>query len=158
MIFDFPHVITVLATIATVIICVLLHYECLSLLGRWLTVEKLAHRQRIVSLMFGLILVHVVEIWLFALTYFLLAAMPGFGGFTSPVPGVVPGEQIPVSMPFVDFVYVSAITYTSVGFGEIVPYGNLRFLAGTEALLGLLMIGWTVAYTYLEMQRYWGRD
>ena len=147
MIVDLPHIVTVLATVVTVVICVLLHYESLSLLGRWLTVERLAHRARIVAMMFGLVLVHIVEIWMFALTSYLLATRSGFGGFIANIP-----------MIFVDYVYFSAVTYTSLGFGEIVPYGALRFLAGTEALLGLLMIGWTVAYTHLEMQRYWGRD
>jgi hypothetical protein len=147
MILDLPHVLTVFATVVTVVLCVLLHYESLSVLGRWLTVERLAHRARIVAMMFGLVVVHIVEIWGFALTYLLLAAQSGFGGFIANIP-----------MIFVDYVYFSAVTYTSLGFGEIVPYGALRFLAGTEALVGLLMIGWTVAYTHLEMQRYWGRD
>ena len=59
---------------------------------------------------------------------------------------------------FLDFVYFSAITYTTVGFGDYVPTGPIRFLAGTEALTGFLLITWSASFTFLEMQRYWGRD
>lgn len=54
--------------------------------------------------------------------------------------------------------YFSAITYTTVGFGDFVPTGPVRFLAGTEALTGFLLITWSASFTFLEMRRYWGRD
>ena len=49
----------------------------------------------------------------------------------------------------------SAITYTTVGFGDVVPVGPIRFLSGMEALTGFVMIGWTASFTYLEMERFW---
>ncbi len=55
------------------------------------------------------------------------------------------------------FLYFSAETYTSLGFGDVFPVGEMRLIAGMEALTGLLMIGWTTSYTYLEMQRHWPR-
>jgi hypothetical protein len=54
-----------------------------------------------------------------------------------------------------DFVYFSATTYTTVGFGDAVPAGAIRFLAGMEALTGFVMITWSASYTFLEMQRDW---
>jgi hypothetical protein len=51
--------------------------------------------------------------------------------------------------------YFSAETYTSLGFGDIVPSGPLRLLAGVETLNGLLLIGWSASFTYLSMERFW---
>ncbi|MDB5947629.1 MAG: two pore domain potassium channel family protein, partial [Ramlibacter sp.] len=53
------------------------------------------------------------------------------------------------------FLYFSIETYTSLGFGDVFPLGQIRMLAGMEALTGLLMISWTASFTYLEMSRFW---
>jgi hypothetical protein len=50
---------------------------------------------------------------------------------------------------------LSAESYTSLGFGDVAPMGPVRLIAGVEALNGLLLIGWTASFTYLEMERYW---
>ncbi len=47
-----------------------------------------------------------------------------------------------------DYFYFSATTYTSLGFGDLYPTGEIRILAGIEALVGLIMIGWTIAFTF----------
>ena len=35
------------------------------------------------------------------------------------------------------------MTYTTVGFGDVVPLGAICFMAGVEALTGLVMITWS---------------
>ena len=47
------------------------------------------------------------------------------------------------------------MTYTTVGFGDLAPVGAVRFLSGTEALTGFVLITWSASFTYLEMERYW---
>jgi hypothetical protein len=42
-----------------------------------------------------------------------------------------------------------------LGYGDVVPHGPLRLLAGVEALTGLLMIGWSASFTYVSMARFW---
>jgi hypothetical protein len=42
-----------------------------------------------------------------------------------------------------------------VGFGDIVPVGPIRFMAGMEGLTGLVMITWSASYAFLEMHRDW---
>ena len=59
------------------------------------------------------------------------------------------------SSGYLDYVYFSAITNTTVGFGDFVPSGPVRFLAGMGALTGLVLITWSASFTFLEMQRYW---
>jgi hypothetical protein len=36
--------------------------------------------------------------------------------------------------------------------------GNLRFLAGLEALLGFVLITWSASFLYFEMQKYWNKS
>jgi hypothetical protein len=57
----------------------------------------------------------------------------------------------------VSCLYFSSETYTSLGFGDITPVGPIRLIAGVEALNGLLLIGWSVSYAYLAMERFWGQ-
>jgi hypothetical protein len=47
------------------------------------------------------------------------------------------------------------MSYTTVGFGDVAPIGPIRFLTGTEALTGFVLIAWSASFTYLEMERYW---
>lgn len=135
------------ATILTVLLVVLLHYEVLSLLNRKL--GRLGHRPRprVLVLMLTLLVTHVVEIWIFAASYWLMDANPALGGIIA-VNGTITNS-------FFDFVYFSASVYTTLGFGDIVPFGHMRFLTGTESLTGFLLITWSASFTFLEMQRFW---
>ena len=45
--------------------------------------------------------------------------------------------------------------FSSLGYGDVIPQGALRALAGFEALNGLLLIGWTASFLFVEMQRFW---
>jgi hypothetical protein len=54
--------------------------------------------------------------------------------------------------------YFSVETYSSLGFGDLVPIGPVRMLAGVEALNGLLLIGWSASYAYIAMERFWTND
>jgi hypothetical protein len=85
---------------------------------------------------------HTLAVWTYAFTYWLIADQ--LGGFAG----------LPVN-DFTDCLYFSAVTYTSLGFGDHVPLSHLRLIAGVEALNGLLLIGWSASFTYLAMERYW---
>lgn len=56
---------------------------------------------------------------------------------------------------FTSALYFSATTYSSLGFGDIVPLGGMRLLAGIQVLNGLVLIGWSVSFTYLAMEKFW---
>ncbi len=142
-----PELVTVAVTFATVVAVVLLHYEGLSLIGRTIRSRAIHHRAKILMLIFAQLSLHIFEIWMFALAAFVLTQAFAFGAIL-PVP----------SGGYLDYVYFSAITYTTVGFGDFVPSGPVRFLAGMEALSGFVLITWSASFTFLEMQRYWDRD
>ncbi len=138
------HFIVAAATLTGVVLVVLLHYESSLLLSRFTASARLPPRPRMLLLIFGLLLAHVAEIWLFAVAAWLLLAVPGIGS--------IAGDN---GLGLLDVVYVSATTYTTLGYGDFVPVGHLRFLFAMEALTGLVLITWSASLTFLEMQRHW---
>ena len=42
-------------------------------------------------------------------------------------------------------IYFSLVTYSTVGYGDVVLHSEWRLLAGVEALTGVLMISWSTA-------------
>lgn len=135
-------------TMLAVAACVLLHYEGLTLLSRALSHMGGKQRRRVLAGIFGVLIVHVLEIWMFALALFGLLWTDGRFGTLH---GIATGS-------FFDHVYFSAVTYSTVGFGDVIPGGPIRFLVGTEALTGFVLITWSASFTYLEMARYWRRE
>jgi hypothetical protein len=59
---------------------------------------------------------------------------------------------------FLDIFYFSGTTYTTVGYGDIVLVGAGRTIAVIESVMGLVLIGWTTAFTYYEINRKWIRQ
>ena len=141
----------VAVTMVAVGLCVILHYEALSQLSKRL--GRFDHvggqrRRRVLYGIFGVLTVHIAEIWVFGLAFYLLqVSSPAFGH----IKGIAAAS-------LVDHVYFSAVTFTTVGFGDVIPAGPVRFLAGTEALAGFVLITWSASFTYLEMNRFWRRD
>jgi hypothetical protein len=133
----------VVATAIAVCLCVLLHYETLSWMSRWLVRLRHQKRRRVLFCIFGVLSVHIAEIWIFGIAFAVLLLWPDMGAVQG------------ISGNVLDQVYVSAMTFTTVGTSGVVVNGPVRFLAGTEALAGLVLITWSASFTYLEMQRFW---
>jgi hypothetical protein len=138
------QVVVGLASALLVTLCVLFHYEAMSWISRRLPATRLPRRMRIVVLIYGMLAAHVVEVWFFGLAYWLLDRWPWVGTLA----GAFEEGAL-------DFVYFSVVTYTTLGFGDVVPSGAVRILTGTEALLGLALITWSASFAFLEMQRDW---
>jgi Ion channel len=130
-----------------VIACVLLHYEVFTWLTRALARLHLRiRRRRILLLIMGLLTLHVAEIWLFAIGYYMLVDAQSF----SKIHGAGDG--------LLDLVYFSAVVYTTLGLGDLVPAGAIRFMTGMEALTGFVLTTWSASFTFLEMQKFWKND
>jgi uncharacterized membrane protein len=54
-----------------------------------------------------------------------------------------------------DCVYFSFVNFTTLGFGDIVATGDIRFLTGLEALTGFVLITWTASFMFIEMEKQW---
>ncbi len=105
-----------------------------------------ALRARVVFVVFAAFVAHTIEVWLYACAYYVFFEVLGLGGFG----GI--GE---ISGDWRDYVYFSAVTYTSLGLGDVFPLGQARLIAGVEALNGLVLIGWSASFTYLTMEKFW---
>jgi hypothetical protein len=135
------------ATAITVALAVLVHYEGLRWMSQQLTRLPSDRRRKVLFGVYGVILLHVVEIWLFGATCWLLLRVPNAGHL-----GGIQNASL------LDTVYLSAVTFSTVGYGDMVPVGAVRFLSGTEALTGFILITWSASFLFLEMQEFWRRS
>ncbi len=133
-----------LLNLLIVSLAVMIHYECLYKLTIYLPKLKVKHRLRIAFGVFGALAAHVIEVSLFAVSYYFMHHASGWGQLAGNFDGTL-----------MDAIYFSFTTYTTLGFGDIEPLGTLRYLVGIEALVGLILITWTASFLYIEMQKYW---
>ncbi len=133
-----------LAAAVCAIGCILVHYEFLRLISGSAAHLSVAPRQRIVYVVAGSLVSHIIQILIFALLLWLLSVAVNEEVF---------GIGIPVS--FQQSLYVSFESYASLGSSSSLPFGPLRIFIGVEGLSGLVVIGWTSAFTYWCMTQYW---
>lgn len=146
---SFSFYIALVIALLLLLLTLTLHFEGLTLLSHLARKLKLpSHRLGFVLILIGVVLLHVAEIWLFAGCYGLLSFWPYLGDI-QPVQGAKLGD------PLFHYLYFSAVSYTSLGYGDLVPSGPLRIIASSEALIGLLMIAWSASFTYLLMEKSW---
>ena len=128
-----------------VVLSILIHYESMRLAAD-LLLPRLTLVPRRAHVAFGVMacfIAHTVEVWMFAGVYFWLSAGPGSG------------FEDDYRRHFLDYLYFSTETYTSLGFGEVTVSHDLRLLAGVEAMVGLVLIAWTASFSFFLMERYW---
>ncbi|WP_223786904.1 potassium channel family protein [Marinicella meishanensis] len=133
-----------LINIFVVSLCVIIHYEFLFLLSKRINQMRLKPRFKIVFGVFGALLAHSIEVWIFAVAYYQKLKSGWFGHFQGNFDGSL-----------LDCVYFSFTSFTTLGFGDIEPIGHIRFLTGIESLTGLVLITWSASFLFFEMQRYW---
>lgn len=73
---------------------------------------------------FALILVHLFEIWSFALLYDYLRALPSFE----------------------EALYFSTISYATIGYSDAAIADQWRMVAALEGMLGVILLGWSTAF------------
>jgi hypothetical protein len=123
--------------------CVVLHAAGLTAAMRWLerSLPALANtygrRLRLLAVVASwTVMVHLVEIMVWGAYY-------AGGG----------------AMPDLDTaLYFSAVTYTTVGYGDFVLPATWRLAGGVEALTGILMCGWSTAFFFAFVNQILLRD
>jgi hypothetical protein len=137
-------VIAVFICAALVFGTTLFHYEYLRGLSALLPKWRTSGRVRVLAGILGMFVAHSSEIILYGAAYYYLRDKFGLGNF---------GGHFADTLA--TFLYFSAETYTSLGFGDIFPIGPLRIVCGIETLNGLLLIGWSASFTYVFMEHFW---
>jgi|TARA_B110000503_G_C6975621_1_gene341036 hypothetical protein len=130
-----------------VLATIVIHYEVLFQLSKRLSLtKKITPSYKVLICVFTIFLAHVVEIWLFGLGYYFSSQLDGIGNLF----GKTANHGI-----ILDYVYLSFVTYTTLGYGDLVASGYLRYLTGVEALVGLILITWSASFLFIEMGKYW---
>jgi len=127
-----------------VAIAVLIHFEALNTLSTLTPKMPIKHRLRVLIGVFGALVAHVIEIWVFAFGYYFMVNHAGYGSLVGRF-----------DSSLMDCVYFSFVNFTTLGFGDIVATGDIRFLTGLEALTGFVLITWTASFMFVEMEKQW---
>lgn len=93
--------------------------------------KKLMHLFSVAGVVLLMFLISVVEVLVWSATYLWLGALEGIEQAT----------------------YFSMVTFTTLGYGEIVLEEQWRLLASFEAANGIIMFGWTTAIVLAVVQR-----
>lgn len=133
-----------LACILLLALTTLVHYEVLGFLSSRLPGLRVPPRTKPIAVIYAAFLAHAVEIALYGAALYGLVHWFGAGDLSGGGGATL-----------MTCIYYSAETFTSLGFGDVVPLGPLRVIAGVEALNGLLLIGWSASYVYIAMERFW---
>jgi hypothetical protein len=105
------------------------------LLGLLWVLRDRAHRIRaresrlvplgvILFVVLGLVAIHSIEIWLYAAAVWAIGAVSDFE----------------------TALYFSTVTFTTLGYGDVVLGGNWRLFGAIEAGNGLILFGWSTAF------------
>jgi len=136
-----------LVNIAVIALAVVIHYEFLYQFTMAMPKLRVRHRFRILLGVFAALTAHAVEVWIFATAYYFMDKASDWGHLQGNYDGSLWSSA-----------YFSFTAFTTLGLGDILPTGNLRYLVGLESLTGFVLITWTASFLYLEMTRYWDKD
>ncbi len=125
-----------LLTAATSATVILIHFEVMTLMSKLANRVHWPVRVRLLVGVFTLFAAHSLEVWVFAGALYFGNEVLLLGSFDGPFDGSAR-----------DYLYISLVNYTTLGYGEIVPTGLLRTICGFEALIGLLMMARSAAFT-----------
>ena len=102
--------------------------------------RRLLWQLRILSFSAGiLLLMHIVEVTIWAVVYLLLVHQQPLGNIE-------------------EAIYFSTVTFTSLGYGDVVLEEPWRLLSAIQAMTGILVFGWSTALLFAVVQRIWIAD
>lgn len=85
----------------------------------------------VLFVVFGIFAVHTLEIWAYATFYYAVGALSDF-------------EQA---------LYFSTVSFSSLGYGDILLSRQWRLVAAIEGMNGLVLVGWSTAFLLSLMAR-----
>lgn len=113
---------------ATVIIHAVGLIEVTRLVGRITDRVRLdGRRSRIMAMVIivlGTLAVLTVEVWLWAVAHYVIGSFPDFE----------------------TALYFSIVSFSTLGYGDVIPPEEWRIFAALEGINGFLLIGWSTAY------------
>lgn len=133
----------ILTSLLLVALTTAMHYEVIHWLGERIPTLRMSARARLMVVIFATAFSHAAQVVLYGVAMYMLVNWAGAGRLEGP-----DGPGLSAC------IYFSAESYTSLGFGDIKPTGPIRMVTGIEALNGLILIGWTACYLFMEAERF----
>ncbi len=91
-----------------------------------------------------LLFLHILEVAVWAVTYLAIPKLNHLQKFEL--------------QSFEEAAYFSIVTFTSLGYGDIVITSKWRLLSGIQSMAGLFVFGWSTALLFAIFQRLWYAD
>ncbi|MGB0720447.1 MAG: potassium channel family protein [Bdellovibrionales bacterium] len=85
----------------------------------------------LIATVFGVFSAHIVQIWIWALLYLYVGALPDLE----------------------ESLYFSTSTFTTVGYGDVVITKGWRLLSSFQAANGFILFGWSTAFIFEIMSK-----
>nr|WP_321456674.1 ion channel [uncultured Cohaesibacter sp.] len=85
-----------------------------------------------VATVLGVFVIHALQIWVWAVTYWAVGALHEFD----------------------EALYFSTVTFSTLGYGDIILSERWRILGALEGIAGFIYIGWSTAYLIGASKRY----
>lgn len=85
-----------------------------------------------VATVLGIFGIHAFQIWVWSFTYWVIGALPDF--------------QMAL--------YFSTVTFSTLGYGDVILSEKWRILGALEGIAGFIHIGWSTAYLITASTRY----
>src|SRR5215831_17468748 len=128
-----------LLAVALLTACVIVQSAGMLLLIHWLArvhhvLESPSARRRfalLLALFLSIVLLHLIQVSLWAVVFWRANELPTLE----------------------TAVYFSLVTYTTIGYGDVVLGPGWRVLAGLEGLTGIILIGWSTAFVFAVVNR-----
>jgi len=136
-----------LASALLIVGCIYIHDKVIRLLIHMFASRGSRRPALVLVPMLFLVVAHLVEISLFGLGYAVLIHQADVGTLV--------GQD---QYRLLDYFYFSGVTYTTVGYGDLVPEGALRTFAVIESLCGLMLVTWSASFTFMIMSRIWREE
>ncbi|MBW3097101.1 ion channel [Pseudohoeflea coraliihabitans] len=130
--------------VAAVAILGVIHHSGILLLRKSTPLARNAPHIAVLFAFQGLLLLHLVEIGLFAGLYGLLLNFSAAGGFSGEWTGSL-----------VDHIVFSGVTFATLGMTDIKVEGPLRLVVFAQALGGFMVITWSATFLYSLWSRPW---
>jgi hypothetical protein len=124
-----------------------IHVEIMGAIGATRKRLSLSWRTETIGFVIAAFVAHLIDVTLYALAFAYFHHHPDHGDLAGEF-----GAQA------VDFFYFSITCYTTLGFGDVYARGDMRVLAGVEALNGLVLIAWSAAFTFISLKRGWAEE
>ena len=118
------------------------HHIALRTLDRLTGRDLVRPNLSVIGILLGLLIIHTIEILLFAGAYAVLLDWPGMGGFSGDFD---PGWE--------SVIYYSGINFTTLGYTQLEVTGSLRIISMMQSLGGFMVLTWSATFIYSAWEK-----